>query len=235
MSAISSRPRRADPRVQRSRAALVDAARSLFLRHGYAGTTMDEIAALAGLTKRTVYNNYGDKDALFREVIVDTIAVAEAFVRDMRDVFAGATAAGLPAALAAFGRSLALGIVRSEVVAIRRLLIGEARGFPDLAAQYFDRAPGQVIETLAGRFAKLGQAGLLGIDDPRRAAAQFAYLVAGAPLDRAVLTGAVPPEREIVATARAGVRTFLARYASAPGRQSSAFAIRTGRKQARKR
>jgi TetR/AcrR family transcriptional regulator, mexJK operon transcriptional repressor len=215
MSTISSqppKPRRADPRVQRSRAAVVDAARTLFLRHGYAGTTMDEIAALAGLTKRTVYNNYGDKDALFREVIVDTIAVAEDFVRDMRDAFAGKSAAQIPAALEAFGRSLALGIVRSEVVAIRRLLIGEARGFPDLAVQYFKRAPGQVMETLAERFAKLAQAGLLGIDDPRRAAAQFAYLVAGAPLDRAVLTGAIPPEREIVATAREGVRTFLARY-----------------------
>jgi TetR/AcrR family transcriptional repressor of mexJK operon len=222
MSAISSqpaKPRLADPRVQRSRAAVVDAARTLFLRHGYAGTTMDEIAALAGLTKRTVYNNYGDKDALFREVIVDTIAVAEDFAREMRDAFTGATAAGLPAALEAFGRRLALGIVRGEVVAIRRLLIGEARGFPDLAIQYFDRAPGQVMATLADRFAKLAQAGLLGIDDPRRAAAQFAYLVAGEPLDRAVLTGAVPPEREIVATAREGVRTFLARYA--PSRKQS--------------
>jgi TetR/AcrR family transcriptional regulator, mexJK operon transcriptional repressor len=212
MSAISPRPRLADPRVQRTRAAVLDAARTLFLRHGYAGTTMDEIAALAGLTKRTVYNNYGDKDALFREIAADTIAVAESFAREMRDAFAGATAAALPAALEAFGRRLALGIVRGDVVAIRRLLIGESRSFPDLAAQYFDRAPGQVMTTLADRFAQLAQAGLLDIDDPRRAAAQFAYLVAGEPLDRAVLTGAVPPEREIVAIARAGVRTFLARY-----------------------
>jgi TetR/AcrR family transcriptional regulator, mexJK operon transcriptional repressor len=229
MSAISSRPGRpslADPRVQRTRAAVLDAARTLFLRHGYAGTTMDQIAALAGLTKRTVYNNYGDKDALFREVTADTIAVAEAFVRDMRDAFAGATAAGLPAALEAFGRGLALGIVRPEVVAIRRLLIGEARDFPDLAAEYFDRAPGQVLETLAGRFAKLAEGGLLAIDDPPRAAAQFAYLVAGEPLDRAVLTGTVPPEREIVTVAREGVRTFLARYAPA---------VQAGRKQSRQR
>src|SRR5262245_25369938 len=206
MSAISIRsgkaPRTDDPRVRRSRAAVVDAARTLFLRHGYAGTTMDEIAALAGLTKRTVYNNYGDKDALFRVITADTIAVADAFVRDMRDAFAGVGAAELPAALDAFGRRLALGIVRPEVVAIRRLLIGGARGFPGLAAQYFDRAPGQVMTTLAARFDHLTKAGLLRADDPRRAAAQFAYLVAGELLDRAVLTGAVPPEDEIVAGAR---------------------------------
>lgn len=234
MSAISSRPRLADPRVQRTRAAVLDAARTLFLRHGYAGTTMDEIAALAGLTKRTVYNNYGDKDALFREIAEDTIASAEAFVHDMRDAFAGVSAAGLPAALDALGRSLALGIVRPDVVAIRRLLIGESREFPDLAEKYFDRAPGQVMATLAGRFAQLAQAGLLRIDDPRRAAAQFAYLVAGEPLDRAVLTGIVPPEREILAGAREGVRTFLARYAPA-GSSSSAVASNVGRKQSRRR
>jgi TetR/AcrR family transcriptional regulator, mexJK operon transcriptional repressor len=228
MSAISSRPRLADPRVQRSRAAVLDAARTLFLRHGYAGTTMDEIAALAGLTKRTLYNNYGDKDALFREIAADTIASAEAFVHDMRDAFAGATAAELPAALDAFGRTLAVGIIRTDVVAIRRLLIGESRDFPDLAAQYFDRAPGKVMETLAHRFTRLAQAGLLCIDDPHRAAAQFAYLVAGEPLDRAVLSGVVPPEREVVAVAREGVRTFLARYA--PGTSPSpAATIRRGK------
>jgi TetR/AcrR family transcriptional regulator, mexJK operon transcriptional repressor len=217
MSAISSRPDKApradDPRVRRSRAAVLDAARTLFLRHGYAGTTMDEIAALAGLTKRTVYNNFGDKDALFREIAADTIATAEAFVRDMRDAFAGVGAAELPAALDSFGRRLALGVVRPEVVAIRRLLIGEARDFPELAALYFDRAPGQVMATLAGRFGYLAKAGLLRVEDPRRAAAQFGYLVAGAALDRAVLTGAVPPEDEIIAGAREGVRTFLSRYA----------------------
>src|SRR5262245_4807930 len=235
MSAISGRPDKApradDPRVRRSRAAVLDAAQTLFLRHGYAGTTMDEIAALAGLTKRTVYNNFGDKDALFREIAADAIAFAAAFARDMRGAFAGVGAAGRPAALDAFGRRLALGIVRPEVVAIRRLLIGEARGFPELAAQYFDRAPGQVMATLAGRFEHLSKAGLLGVADAHRAAAQFAYLVAGAALDRAVLTGAVPPEDEIVAGAREGVRTFLSRYA--PVRRSNRRGSRR-RKRARR-
>ncbi|MFW6083698.1 MAG: TetR/AcrR family transcriptional regulator C-terminal domain-containing protein, partial [Gemmatimonadota bacterium] len=43
-------------------------------------------------------------------------------------------------------------------------------------------------------------------------AEQFAYLVAGAPLDRAVLLGTIPPEERIVAGASEGVETFLARY-----------------------
>jgi len=206
-------PRANDPRVVRSRAAVVEAARTLFLRKGYAGTTMEEIAALAGLTKRTVYNNYADKDALFTEIVVEVIAYAEEFARGLREEFTvGITGANLRDSLENLGRRLALGIVRTEVIALRRLLIGEAREFPALATGYFDRAPGRVLEALASGFAHLGRVGLLRVPNARHAAAQFAYLVAGEPLDRAVLVGTTPPREHVIACAREGVETFLARY-----------------------
>ena len=209
-------PREDDPRVVRTRAAVVDAARTLFLQKGYAGTTMEEIAALAGLTKRTVYNNYADKNALFTQIVADVIVYAEEFARGLRAEFnVGITAANLRATLDNVGRRLALGIMRPEVVALRRLLIGEARGFPALATEYFDRAPGQVIDALALGFEHLGQIGLLRLADARRAAAQFAYLVAGEPLDRAVLVGTAPPREHVIACAQEGVATFLARYGAA--------------------
>src|SRR5262245_58283381 len=135
-------PRASDPRVVRSRAAVVDAARTLFLRNGYAGTTMEEIAAQAGLTKRTLYNNYGDKDALFTQIVADVLALAEEFVRGLHEGFTvGVTSTNLRTELHDLGRRLALRIIHPEVIALRRLLIGEARGFPALAAEYFDRAP----------------------------------------------------------------------------------------------
>ncbi|HEU4827820.1 MAG TPA: TetR/AcrR family transcriptional regulator, partial [Gemmatimonadales bacterium] len=180
---------------------------------GYAGTTMEEIAAAAGLTKRTLYNNYADKDALFTGIVSNVGSYADAFAVGVREALgAAATPRALRAALDGLGRRLALGIVRPEVVAIRRLLIGESRTFPALAKAYFDRAPGQVISTLAAGFRRLDRAGALRVPDARRAAAQFAYLVAGELLDRAVLTGEIPAEREIVAGAREGVETFMARY-----------------------
>lgn len=213
-----SGPRADDPRVVRSRAALVEAARTLFLRKGYAGTTMEEIAALAGLTKRTAYNNYATKDALFTLIVEDVIAFAEAFARALREEFTvGITAANLRATLDDLGRRLALGIVRPEVVALRRLLIGEAQGFPALGKEYFDRAPGQVMDALASGFEHLGRVGLLRVTDARPAAAQFAYLVAGEPLDRAMLIGTTPPREHVIACAREGVQTFLARYEATRG------------------
>lgn len=204
---------------------MIEAARVLFLRDGYAGTTVEEIAALAGVTKRTVYNHYAEKEALFTDVVAGVIAYAEEFARGLADAFAnGINAGNLRAALDDLGRRLALGILRPEVVALRRLLIGEARAFPEKAREYFDRAPGRVIEALASGFEELGRAGLLRVVDARRAASQFAYLVAGEFLDRAVLMGTIPPAEQLIACARDGVETFMARYGQvrdAPGRSGT--------------
>jgi TetR/AcrR family transcriptional repressor of mexJK operon len=175
---------------------------------------MEEIAALAGLTKRTVYNNFDNKEALFTQIVANVVDYAEEFSRGLReeDFIVGITAANLRGTLHDLGRRLALRIISPEVVALRRLLIGESRAFPDLAREYFDRAPGQVIEALASGFGRLGEVRLLRVTDARRAAAQFAYLVAGEPLDRMMLVGTAPPREKVIECAQEGVETFLARY-----------------------
>jgi TetR/AcrR family transcriptional repressor of mexJK operon len=154
--------------------------------------------------------------------MVEIIAFAEDFARRLRDEIGAkaVTTSNVRATLDDVGRRLALGIVRSEVVALRRLLIGEARAFPALAKDYFDRAPGQVIEALATVFTHLDGIGALRVTDARCAAAQFAYLVAGEPLDRAMLVGTIPSREHILSCAREGVETFMARYAVTPGRRS---------------
>lgn len=206
--------RERDPRVVRSRAAALEAARTLFLENGYAGTTMDEIAAVAGLARRTLYNNYPDKETLFIRIVGEMTTFAGDFARGLNERFSTAIDKGsLAPTLYDLGERLALGIIRPEVVAIRRLLIGEARTFPTLAQEYFDAAPGQVIAALAAGFAQLAESGNLRVLDPQRAAAQFAYLIAGEHLDRAMLVGTVPSKEEIIACARDGVETFLTRYA----------------------
>lgn len=209
-------PRQDDPRVIRTRAAVLEAARTLFLRNGYAGTSMDDIATLAGVTKRTVYNNFSDKDALFRQIVAEIVAHAEKFANTLREEFGnGITAADLGENLRDLARRLALGIMRPEVIALRRLLIGEARTFPALARDYYDRAPAQVIGALSSRFAQFECMGLLRLRDARMAAAQFAYLIVGESLDHAMLEGAIPSNEHVILCADEGVETFLARYGNA--------------------
>jgi TetR/AcrR family transcriptional repressor of mexJK operon len=215
MSAISD-PRAGahSARVARTRQAILDAARTLFLRDGYAGTTMEDIAAQAGVAKRTVHYQFPEKEALFNEMVLGVIAFAEGFARELREAFSvGVAPARLRRALHDAGRRHALTIVRPEVIALRRLVIAESRTLPSLAREYYDRVPGQVIESLAIGLGHLRSAGLR-LPRRRRAAAQFAYLVAGELLDRAMLTGQVPSEAAITECAREGVETFLARYAA---------------------
>jgi TetR/AcrR family transcriptional repressor of mexJK operon len=150
--------------------------------------------------------------------VTEVIDYAETFARGLHEAFTvGLSAENLHTTLDDLGRRLALAIMRSEVVALRRLLIGEAREFPALGAEYFERAPGQVLEALASGFEHLGQIGLLRVADPRIAAAQFAYLVVGELLDHAVLVGTIPSREHVIGNAREGVQTFLARYGGTRG------------------
>ena len=51
-----------------SRSAVLDAARELFLEQGYAGTTVEQIAARAGVSKPTVFSAVGNKQMVFKTV-----------------------------------------------------------------------------------------------------------------------------------------------------------------------
>src|SRR5690606_27615821 len=97
-----------------------------------------------------------------------------------------------------------------------------ARAFPELTRTYYDHAPGQVILALRSWFAELTRAGVLRAAGTRSAAEQFAYLVAGGALDRAMLTGVMPSRRHVTMRAREGVETFLARYGPARSRTVTA-------------
>ena len=56
-------------RSARKRQAILDAATDVFLRDGYLGTNMDEIAALSEVSKQTVYKHFASKEALFIEIV----------------------------------------------------------------------------------------------------------------------------------------------------------------------
>src|SRR3546814_12338908 len=57
------------PKDMEKGSAILDAARRLFTSQGFDGTSMDQIAAGAGVSKPTVYSHYGDKETLFAAVV----------------------------------------------------------------------------------------------------------------------------------------------------------------------
>ena len=191
------------------RAAIVRAATELFLRHGYQGTRTEQIAAAAAVSKQTVYTQFGDKERLFREIVLGTTATAEAFAADLVEAFAGVTAPrDIEPALRAVARCYLAAVLNPQVLALRRLVIGEASRFPDLAATYHQRVPARVLSALAEQFGDV-----LRLDDPARAAADFAFLVLGRSLDDGMFHVDTPSTVDVEATADHAVDVFLAAYA----------------------
>jgi TetR/AcrR family transcriptional repressor of mexJK operon len=201
-----------EPRSIRKRAAILDAATTVFLRNGYVGTSMDEIAALARVSKQTVYKHFADKESLFTAIV--NAAVEAAGDPVWEDATALADADDPAAALQALARRQLGQVMQPRLMQLRRLVIGEANRFPQLGRAFYERGAGRSVAALATAFERLTARGLLRADDAELAAAHFNWLVMAAPVNRAMLLGddAIPGARELDRYAETGVRTFLAAY-----------------------
>jgi TetR/AcrR family transcriptional regulator, mexJK operon transcriptional repressor len=187
-SATRSSTDLAQPRRRAARLAsgpvILEAATTLFLRNGYLGTSVDDIAALAHVSKQTVYTHFSDKEQLFAELIRGNIGRVDTFIESVTGGLGDTNA--LENDLRAFARRHVRAVVQPEAVQLRRLVIGEAGRFPDLAREYYERVPQRVIAALAQQLQRLAERGLLRIEDPSIAANQLAWLILGPPLDAAM-------------------------------------------------
>jgi TetR/AcrR family transcriptional repressor of mexJK operon len=199
-------------RSARKRRAIMEAATTLFLRNGYQGTSMDEIAALAAVSKQTVYKNFADKERLFSDIILGMTDRADDFVQTVTLTLQDSD--DLEKDLHQLARRYIASVIHPQVLQVRRLVVREAGRASELARSYYERAPERVLTALASSLRQLAERGLLRLDDPLLAANHFAWLILGTPLDRAMFCGdddsftAADLER----FADAGVRVFLAAY-----------------------
>ena len=158
-------------RSDRKHRAILSAATATFLELGYRGTSMDAVAAAAGVSKQTIYQHFGDKQRLFREMIAGTVEAAADPVHD--EVRRLADSGDLAQDLRDLARRLLRLVLAPEVLRLRRLVIAEARQFPDLGRVFHDLGPGRTIAALARTFAELNRAGRLAVPDASLAANQF--------------------------------------------------------------
>jgi AcrR family transcriptional regulator len=200
-------------RSARKRAAILDAATTLFLRNGYRGTSMDEIAALAAVSKQTVYKHFADKERLFTAIVTATVKEVSDPVHD--EVRRLEDTGDVDADLRGLARRLLERVMQPRILQLRRLVIGEAGRFPELGGVFYEQGPGRTIAALATLFERLAERGVLAVDEPQLAAAHFNWLVMSSPLNRAMFLGEdEPPARAALERdADAGVRAFLAAYA----------------------
>ena len=182
-----------------------------FVERGFDRASVDDIALRAGVAKRTVYNIYGDKEALFRATILRAIDVAEAFTAALAD--AAGSISDPETDLPELAEQLAAAVLVGPVMGLRRLLTSESRTFPEFALEYRRRAPDAVMSALARTLAEADERGLLRVPDASLASEHFAFLVMGADLDRGMFDPTLRRDPEEVASrARAGADVFLRAY-----------------------
>src|SRR5919109_1190765 len=201
-----------DRRSARKRRAILNAATTVFLRQGYLGTSMDEIAALAAVSKQTVYKHFSDKKSLFTEIVTSTVNEASDPVHD--EVLGLQDSGDLEADLRDLARRQLGAVMQPRLLQLRRLVIGEAGRFPELGRAFYEQGPGRTVAALATTFERLAERGVLQVDDPRLAAQHFNWLIMSSPINQAMLRGddGIPSSAELERYVDAGVRVFLAAY-----------------------
>jgi TetR/AcrR family transcriptional regulator, mexJK operon transcriptional repressor len=201
---------RTDPRVEATKARILDAALDAFVLDGYTGTSTDAIAAAAAASKQTVYKYFGDKEGLFRAIVTDLVGrVHGSIVRlDIDDYDDGEQV------VRGLSRLLMDSILDRRVQRFRRLVIAEAARFPDLGRAYYEGAFEHTIGIMAELLAGAGTRGWLQIDEPRLAANHLAGLLLWIPSNRMMMTGRLDTitDAELESVLEAGIRVFLAAY-----------------------
>ena len=192
-----------------SRDAIVGAAERLFLKSGFGGVSMDELAEEAGVARRTLYNQFASKEDILREMLLRVSARIGGVLPpgietqgDAEDV------------LRLIARAVLTFQTPTEFVGLLRMTVADARQFPWIATA-FDSVLKPYLDRFACYLAHLTSVGVLDCRDPLLAAQQFLGLINGPTLWPRIFS----PESELASpdtVIAETVRMFLLRYGSAP-------------------
>lgn len=206
------------PKDLGKRAAILEAATRLFMTTGYEGTSMDQVATEAGVSKLTVYSHFGDKEGLFANAVQSH---CEHYLPPL--MFEPEPAPPLREHLLHIARAFFDMISAPEAVIAHRILYSPQIANSPLAEKFWNAGPRLLQDGFAQMLRNRIQAGELDIPDVSRATSQFFCLAKGECHERLVL-GCVVDQSETATRAHleATVDMFLRAYAAAPGTERPA-------------
>jgi AcrR family transcriptional regulator len=199
----------AEPKFRRRKAErpaeIVQAALAVFAEKGFAAARLEEIAARAGVSKGSVYLYFATKEELFRAVVEQAIAPNMRAIRAMIAAHPGPfsdLARALPERVAAT-------IAAMPVGGVVKMVIGEARNFPELARVWHDELVAQALGGLTEAIAAAQARGEVKPGDARIYALQLISPILVSVIWREVFVPVGAPAFDIPAVARQHVETML--------------------------
>jgi len=170
------------PKDPGKRAAILDAAKRMFVSLGFERVSMDQIAAEAGVSKLTVYSHFGDKESLFAE------AVRAHCEQGMpNSLFDSEPGTPLRERLLTIGHAFFAMVMTPDAIAGHRILCSPQVTTTGLPAVFWEAGPQRVQAGFAALLERRTASGELAVEDSDLAAAQFFTLLKGEPHLQAVI------------------------------------------------
>jgi AcrR family transcriptional regulator len=186
-----------------ARGAKLDEIADLFLSRGFAGTSVDAINAITGGSKRDLYRVFGDKETLFKRVVVELCKERVEALKST--IFLGQTA---EASLTAAGVAFLEMLLSPRTLALHRLLVAEGSRLPEVAADFLREGPSGAYSAFADVLRHHAAQGEIDAPDPATTARLFLDSISGSFQLRA-LVGEEIEEAEIRETVTAAADLFL--------------------------
>lgn len=200
-------PRRQQNRLAKEKA-ILDAALKVFSHSGYSGASMDTVAAEAGLSKPTLYQYFDSKEQLFTAMMLQKRD-------DMLQSFADGAPGSMVEQLHSFAWHYADTVMRPDLLALARLIIGEVHRFPEIGRAYQTSGPDRLLAGVMAYLESRRAEGLLAFDDAELAAQDLWGLILSAPRTQALYLPDAPPDRAGIARYLTnGLRVFLRAYST---------------------
>lgn len=162
-----------EPKFRRRKAErpgeILAAAMAVFAERGFAGARLEEIAARAGVSKGAIYLYFATKEDIFRAAVEQVIAPNVEQVRQALAAHPGPFADLLKLVMAQVLQVMG----GTPAGGVAKMVIGEARNFPELARVWHDRLVSQTIAALAGAIEAAQKRGEIRAGDPRLFAMQI--------------------------------------------------------------
>lgn len=187
---------------------VLEGARQIFMRDGFEGASVDDIAQAAGVSKATLYSYFPDKRLLFMEVA--RCECAEQADQTSVEITADAGARKVMTYVA----ERIMNFTTSQMgLQMYRICVAESVRFPELGEAFFSSGPEVMVARLSEYFEQAEALGELFIPDKRLASFQFAEMCKSDMWLQMILglrTEITPEERRRVI--EGAVDMFMARY-----------------------